>query len=161
MARETGRPKGVNNGGLGPKPTELPLNPAEVRDTSDPGDTTARNYRYQYGYGAILLVAARCGDRSYVALWCEHHEDFLAQRSDGRFDGYQVKTSRPELGAWTLRHPELVKSIGRFVDLVSMFGDHIGRLFFVSNTECDTVTPASTDDRKRGACPTCSSLILQ
>src|SRR5258708_5411397 len=100
MARKPGKSKGTNKSGPGVKPPELSLDPAEVRNISDPGDATARNYRYQYGYGVILLVAASCGDLPYVAIWCEHHEDFLAERSDGRFDGYQVKTSRPELGAW-------------------------------------------------------------
>jgi hypothetical protein len=153
MARTGGKSKGTNKGGPGVKPPELPLDPAQVPNTSDPGDATARNYRYQYGYGVILLVAARRGDLPYLAIWCEHHEDFLAERSDGRFDGYQVKTSRPELGAWTLRDTELVKSIGRFVDLVALFGDRISKLLFVSNTECDMVTPVSTDAPRRSACP--------
>jgi hypothetical protein len=89
----------------------------------------------------------------YIALWCEHHEDFLAERNDGRFDGYQIKTSKLELGAWKLTDVELARSIGRFVDLVSLFQDRIGDLFFVSNTECDSVTAASTDDRRRSRCP--------
>lgn len=131
----------------------ITASPVLARDTSDPGDSTQRNFRYQHAYGVMLLVAAKCGDLPYVALWCEHHEDFLAQRHDNRFDGYQIKTSRPELGAWTLRHRELVRSIGRFVDLVDAFGDRIGSLFFVSNKECDTVTPESNDDRKRGLSP--------
>jgi hypothetical protein len=150
MGRKTSK---AGAGKRGAEQATDPANPAEVRNTTDPGDSTARNYRYQYGFGAILLIAARCGDRPYVAIWCEHHEDFLAEFCDGCFDGYQVKTSRPELGAWTLRDPELVKSIGRFVDLVMLFGDRIRELFFVSNTECDRVTAASTDQRRRGACP--------
>lgn len=154
MARKTRKPRRSDSGGPGTSPLEPPLNPTDLRNTSDPGDATARNFRYQYGYGVILLVTARCGDRPYVAIWCEHHEDYLAERSDGLFDGFQVKTSRPERGAWTLREPELVKSIGRFVDLVEMFGNRINSLFFVSNTECDTVTPQNTNARKRGACPT-------
>lgn len=52
-----------------------------------------------------------------------------------------------------MRDLELVKAIGRFVDLVALFEGRIANLFFVSNTECDTVTPASTDARRRGACP--------
>ncbi len=48
----------------------LPLSPVNVR-SSDPGDATARNFRYQHAYGAMLLIAARCGDFPYVAIWCE------------------------------------------------------------------------------------------
>lgn len=127
--------------------------PAEVRDNSDPGDATVRNFRYQHAYGVMLLVAARRGHRAYAALWCEHHEDFLAERTDNRYDGYQIKTSRPELGAWTLADAELIASIGRFVELVSEFPDRIANLFFVSNTECDHVTQQSKNEKKRGNCP--------
>lgn len=129
------------------------MNPTAVRNTADPGDATGRNFRYQHAYGVVLLIAAKRGLRPYVAIWCEQHEDFLAQRADGVYDGYQIKTKRPELGAWTLRDSELTKSVGRFVDLVSEYGDHIGQLFFVSNTEFDEVTPASNDEKRRGRCP--------
>jgi hypothetical protein len=131
-------------------PTEA--SPAVI-PSNDPGDATERNYRYQHTYGVILLLAARRGTKPYVAVFCEHHEDLLCERSDSRFDGYQIKTSRPELGAWTLRDREMVKSIGRFVDLVTAFGDQIADLYFVSNTEFDEVTPDSEEDRRRGACP--------
>lgn len=124
-----------------------------VRDTTDPGDATQRNFRYQHAYGVMLLVAARRGLRPYVAVWCEHHEDLLAERLDGRYDGYQVKTSRPENGAWRLTDEELVKSVGRFVDLVAAFGEAIGDLFFVSNTEMDMVGDAVRDQVRRGRCP--------
>jgi hypothetical protein len=152
MKPPSGRP-GSNEpaAALGPSP-------ATIAAKGDPGDETARNYRYQYAYGVILLIAAKRGAVPYVALWCEHHEDFLAERSDGLFDGYQIKTSKPELGAWKLTDAELVHSIGRFVDLLTLFRNRIGDLFFVSNKECDNVTSASTDDRRRSRC---SSLFLQ
>ncbi len=137
-------------------PTRLPPT-LRTRNVADAGDTTARNYRYQYAYGVVILVAGRTGTRPYVALWCEHYEDFLAERTDGRFDGYQIKTSRPELGAWTLKDPELIKSIGRFVDLSKDLGPQLGDLFFVTNTECDQVSARSADERRRGRCP---SLLL-
>lgn len=127
--------------------------PTTVRNTADRGDATGRDYRYQHGYGVVLLVAAKCGRRPYVAIWCEQHEDLLAQRQDGLYDGYQIKTARPERGAWKLTDEDLVKSIGRFVDLVNEFGPKIGSLYFVSNTEWDEITPESKDDRRRGQCP--------
>ena len=120
---------------------------------TDLGDATGRNFRYQHAYGVMVMTAARRGLRSYVAIWCEHHEDFLAERDDGVFDGYQIKTSRPESGAWKLTDGELTKSIGRFVDLVAEFGDRIGELHFVSNTEFDEITPASKDEKRRARCP--------
>ena len=80
---------------LPPQPPVLP-NPATTADTDDPGDATQRNYRYQHAYGAILLASARRGEVPYLAIWCEHHEDLLAERTDGTYDGYQIKTSQPE-----------------------------------------------------------------
>ncbi|PBB22722.1 DUF4297 domain-containing protein [Mesorhizobium sp. WSM4307] len=119
----------------------------------DPGDETERNFRYQHQYGVVILAAVRRGTLNYIALYCEQHEDFLAERPDGLFDGYQIKTSRPENGAWTLASAALTKSIGRFVDLVTAFPGQVGKFVFVSNSDVDSVTPASTDDKRRGRCP--------
>jgi hypothetical protein len=101
----------------------------------------------------VLLAAVRRGALNYVSLYCEHHEDFLAERPDGLFDGYQIKTQRPENGTWTLKSAALTKSIGRFVDLMAAFPGQIGRFVFVSNSDVDAVTPISKDDRRRGLCP--------
>lgn len=125
----------------------------EATRSNDPGDQTERNFRYQHQYGVVLLVAVRRGSIRYTSLYCEHHEDFLGERVDGLFDGYQIKTSRPENGAWTLTSPALVRSIGRFVDLLDAYPDQIGNFFFVSNSEVDSVTAESTDHVRRGRCP--------
>jgi hypothetical protein len=127
--------------------------PVDAFDASDPGDSTQRNFRYQHAYGVILLVASTLGLRPYVAIWCEQHEDYLAERTDRTFDGYQIKTSRPENGAWKLNNFEFAKAIGRFAELVQEFGDAINGLFFVSNTECETVGKDNTNDRLRALCP--------
>src|ERR1700759_3235223 len=91
------------------------LSPVEAFDATDPGDATQRNFRYQHAYGVMLLVSGKLGLRPYVAVWCEQHEDYLAERNDNKFDAYQVKTSRPESGAWRLNDLGLIKTIGRFV----------------------------------------------
>jgi hypothetical protein len=112
-----------------------------------------RNCRYQHAYGVILLACARRGERAYVAIWCEHHEDLLAQRTDGCYDGYQIKTSRPENGTWRMLDGEVVKTIGRFVDFVREFGAKIGDLFFVTNTEFDDVADDHHDEKRRARRP--------
>jgi len=101
----------------------------------------------------MLMAAAACGRRPYIAIWCEHHEDFLAERNDQRFDGYQIKTSRPESGVWTLKDGEFTKSIGRFVELVTTFGDRIENLYFVSNKDFDDVASDIKDYKRRARCP--------
>ncbi len=111
------------------------LSPIDELDTKDPGDETQRNYAYQSAYGVILLVAAATEKKPYSALWCEHYEDFLGQRHDGLFNAYQVKTSRPENGDWTLTDDEIRKSIKRFIALELKYPLKIGDFHIVSNTE--------------------------
>lgn len=119
----------------------------------DPGDESERNFRYQHQYGVVLLCAVRRGAVDYVRLYCEHHEDLLGETPAGLFDGWQIKTSTPENGPWTLTHDALVRSIGRFVDLLTTYRSQIGRFVFVSNSEVDTVGEDVKDQRRRGRCP--------
>ncbi|MBN9521431.1 DUF4297 domain-containing protein [bacterium] len=139
--------------GQPPTPAATSPDPALTPDKADPGDQTGRNFRYQHAYGVILLAASASGTRPYTSIWCEQHEDFLAERQDGRYDGYQIKTSRPENGAWRMNDDDLVKSVRRFVSLVKKFGDRIGQLYFVSNTEYDQVTADNKDEKRRGRQP--------
>lgn len=121
--------------------------------SGDPGDQAERNFRYQHQYGVVLLVAVRRGNFPYVTIYCEHHEDLLCERPDGLFDGWQIKTSTPENGAWTLRHAALVKSIGRFVDLCATYPSQVGKLHFVSNSDFDVVGDDVHDQKRRARCP--------
>ncbi len=141
-----------------PKPKRKPRtkaqrSPVEARNLADPGDATQRNFRYQHCYGVMLLVGAKLGLRPYIAIWCEQHEDFLAERDDKKFDGFAIKTSRPERGAWRLDDKDLVRVIGRFSDLVDAYGEQIGSLYFVSNTECEAVGPDNANELLRARCP--------
>lgn len=101
--------------------------------SNDPGDETQRNFRYQNAYGVILLAAAGRGAKPYIAIWCEYHEDLLAECNDGTLDAYQIKTRRPEDGLWDLRDEPLWKSIKGFVSLYRIFQERIRNYFFVSN----------------------------
>ncbi len=109
-------------------------------DSDDPGDETQRNFRYQHAYGVILLVASITERRPYVSLWCEHHEDFLAEDNHGFYDAYQVKTRRPENGPWQLPDPPLRDSIKRFVQLERKFPGRVRNFYFVSNSEVSNST---------------------
>lgn len=110
--------------------------PGEVRDHTDPGDETQRNFRYQHAYGVILLVGAARGVLPYVSIWCEHHEDFLAERQDGLYDAYQIKTAKPEDGAWVWSREALRHSVKRFIQLHRKFPGGVASFHFVSNVEC-------------------------
>ncbi|MCK4499666.1 DUF4297 domain-containing protein, partial [Candidatus Babeliales bacterium] len=93
-----------------------------------------RKFRYQHAYGVILLVNIATGKLDYTALWCEQHEDFLAETADGLFDAYQIKTRKSELGEWQLNNEAFWKSIARFVKLDLAYPDKIRYFLFVSNT---------------------------
>ncbi len=102
--------------------------PSELMDTDDVGDSTQRNFRYQHAYGVILLIGAALKKLPYIAIWCEHHEDILAEREDGRWDGFQVKTRKPELGEWDLNDNELCSAIDHLARLESKFSGRISAL---------------------------------
>jgi len=70
----------------------------------------------------------------YTALWCEQHEDFLAETAEGLFDAYQIKTRKSELGEWELNDEAFLKSIARFAKLDIEYPDKIRYFKFVSNT---------------------------
>jgi len=102
---------------------------------SDSGDETIRNFQYQAGYGVVLLVASSTGSLDYAAIWCEQHEDLLGEVTPTLFDAYQVKTRKPERGAWRVSDADFVKSIKRFVEEDGAFPNYIRQFKFVSNLE--------------------------
>lgn len=122
--------------------------PRNVEAVGDPGDETLRNYRYQVAYGVILLVGAACKKLPYKNIYAEHHEDYLCERDDDKFDGYQVKTRKPEEGSWEILDEPLQKSIKRFVELYQKFEEYIGKLKFVSNAEFSEPSSKSHDETK-------------
>lgn len=108
--------------------------PTDSRDLSDPGDEVLRKFRYQHAYGVVLSVGIATGQLDYTALWCEQHEDFLAETAVGLFDAYQIKTRKSELGEWQLNDEAFWKSIARFVKLDLAYPGKIRSFRFVSNT---------------------------
>ena len=76
--------------------------PIDKRDNSDPGDVILRKFKYQHAYGVILAVAMTTQTNELETIWCEQHEDFIAQRKDGKFEAYQVKTKDSSSGPWNI-----------------------------------------------------------
>jgi hypothetical protein len=107
-------------------------NPIDVPDTDDPGDETQRRYRYQHAYGVILLTGMFQGKLPYEAIWCEHHDDYLTQYN-GKYDSFQVKTRKPELGHWELTTDGFQSAITKFALLETRFPGKIGFFHFVTN----------------------------
>jgi len=128
--------------------TNKHLNPKNVIAVNDPGDETQRNFRYQTAYGVILLVGAATQKLPYKSIYAEHHEDFLCERVDDKFDGYQVKTRKPEEGSWDLADEPLKKSIKRFVELCQKFGEYVEDLKFVSNADYSETSEKNKNETK-------------
>lgn len=110
------------------------ISPIDSRDLSDPGDETLRKFRYQHAYGVLLSIGIVTRKLDYTSLWCEQHEDFLAETESGLFDAYQIKTRKSELGEWQLNHDAFWESIYRFVKLDLKYPHRIRSFRFVSNT---------------------------
>ncbi len=109
--------------------------PTDAPNKSDPGDQVIRKFRYQHAYGVIVAVMMITKGRPYRAIWCEQHEDLLAEREDEKFDAIQVKTKKSETGAWLISDEAFVKSLKRFLQLHRDFPGKINRFYFVTNTE--------------------------
>jgi hypothetical protein len=91
--------------------------PDKVLDHGDPGDDVQLRFRYQHGYGVILLAGSTTKRLAYVAIWCEHHDDLLGESADGMFD------------------KDLRKSFGKFVKMDLRFPRKFRRHKFVSNVK--------------------------
>lgn len=105
------------------------------RDYFDPGDKVIRKFRYQHAYGVVLALLMMKKTCPFRAIWCEQHEDFLAERTDELYEAFQVKTRKSETGSWNVTDEAFVKSIKRFIDLDLKFPHKIKKFHFVSNTE--------------------------
>jgi hypothetical protein len=126
-----------------------PPSPVSAPNPNDPGDDTARRYRYQHAYGVILWVAGYRKALDYQALWCEQHEDFLGQVDERMFDAYQIKTREAESGYWDFGDKALYDSLARFVELDEKYPGQIRHFYFVSNAQCSK----SSREERRHLCP--------
>ena len=111
--------------------------------SDDPGDDVQRRFRYQHAFGVVLLIASIRTAKDYVAIWCEHHEDFLAETADGKFDAFQVKT-RDTGESWKINDDSFCSSIERFARLEVLAPHSIREFSFVTNAK-----PLETDSADR------------
>lgn len=102
-------------------------------DRSDPGDDVQRRFRYQHAYGVILLAGAASGNNCYTAIWCEHHDDFIAKKANGKFDSFQVKTREAGQPPWKMNNEPLLNSLKKFLEQDKKFPNQIESFHFVSN----------------------------
>jgi len=107
--------------------------PEDVLDRSDPGDDVQMRFRYQHAYGVILLAGAASGNKCYTTIWCEHHDDFIAKKTNGKFDSFQVKTREAGQPPWKMNNERLLNSLKKFLEQDKKFPNQIESFHFVSN----------------------------
>lgn len=69
--------------------------------STDVGDTTANRFRYQWVCSAISCCALLDDKADIEEVFCEHHEDILLKRRDGKYIGVQVKTRDSTQPLWS------------------------------------------------------------
>ncbi|WP_371068842.1 dsDNA nuclease domain-containing protein [Sediminibacillus sp. JSM 1682029] len=107
--------------------------PDEVLSSTDPGDEVQRRFRYQHTYTALIAIQMTSGKIAYKELLCEHHEDILGVRNDGKFEGIQIKTKQISDGPIELDEESVKKSLLRFINLNNDFPGSFKKFIFVSN----------------------------
>lgn len=120
---------------------------------SDRGDETQDRFRYQWAIGTILLAEGVAGVCAMVALWCEHHDDFLIELATGKFRAVQVKTDSSENATWIITADAFVKSISRFCQLEENYGDEIEQYEFCSNAPVYIPGATAKADKKLSSSP--------
>ncbi|MCU6794856.1 DUF4297 domain-containing protein [Paenibacillus sp. WQ 127069] len=101
--------------------------------SNDPGDETQKRFRYQHTFTVLVSIQMFAGNIPYKELYCEHHEDILAVREDGTYDGWQIKTKQLSDGPFELRDAAIKGSLLRFIKLDLEFIDSFSKFIIISN----------------------------
>lgn len=111
----------------------MQLDPQDIPVGADTGAETQRRFRYQAEYLAILSLELLRPDSEFQALWCEHGDDGLVLRSDGKYVAYQVKTKAIGQPAIKAIDGEAISAIRTFAALELEAGQRIGSYVLVSS----------------------------
>lgn len=107
--------------------------PAAIPATGDPGDDTARRYRYQWTYAAIVCCMLLDDTEDVAEIFCEHHEDVLLKHTDLTFTGLQVKTRSSDQEVWKAGDAAVRSSCARFAKLEANFPGRFRAFQFLTN----------------------------
>jgi molybdopterin converting factor small subunit len=107
--------------------------PDTVLAIGDPGDDTARHYRYQWTYAAIICCMLLDETEKVAEVFCEHHEDVLLKHVDGTFSGLQVKTRASDQEVCKTNDAVVKGSCARFAKLEAKFPGQFRAFRFLTN----------------------------
>lgn len=100
---------------------------------SDRGDETQELFIYQWSAGVTLLAGAIAGLNDYSAIWCEHHDDLLAELPSGLFHAVQVKTDSTTNARWACTSTGFGDAIRKFAEHEAAYASRVERYIFFSN----------------------------
>jgi Cap4-like dsDNA endonuclease family protein len=100
---------------------------------SDRGDETQALFMYQWAAGIVALAGALASLNDYVAVWCEHHDDLLAELPSGSFHAIQVKTNSAQGATWKCSDSGFVDAVRKFAEHESRYSSQIEQYIFFSN----------------------------
>jgi hypothetical protein len=112
---------------------EINLDPASILSTVDHGDDMQMRLRYQATYAALVALALLIDSTEIVELYCEHHEDVLLRKGNGKFQGCQVKTRLARIGPFKADDEQIRSALSRFVALDLQFPDHFESFVIATN----------------------------
>jgi hypothetical protein len=112
----------------------LPPDPLKTVSSVDRGDDMQRRVYYQAAYLALLALALLVDKTELEELYCEHLEDGLLRRTDGKCIGCQVKTRELHLGPFRAGDEVIRSALIRFAILDKNFPGVFLR--FVIATNC-------------------------
>ncbi|MDB5974974.1 MAG: hypothetical protein JWR07_1734 [Nevskia sp.] len=113
--------------------TAATVAPDAIPAQGDPGDETARRFRYQWTLAAIACCMLLDDIEEVAEVFCEHHEDVLLKHTDGRFTGQQIKTRGSDQPVWKTGDEAVKDSCARFARLQAVFGDQFRGFQFLTN----------------------------
>lgn len=100
---------------------------------SDPGDETAKRYRFQWTWAAIVCCMLLDDTEDIEEVFCEHHEDVLLKHRDGSFTGHQVKTRSNDQPLWKAKDEDVLAACARFAKLEAEYPGRFRRFCFFTN----------------------------
>lgn len=90
---------------------------------------------YQWAAGVVALAGSLASQNSYVAVWCEHHDDLLAELSSGVFHAIQVKSNSAQSAAWKCRDSGFIDAVRKFAVHESQYSSQVEQYIFFSNAK--------------------------
>jgi len=121
-----------------------PFAPDQVGASNDPGDETARRYRFQWTWAAISCCMLFDDTQDTIEVFCEHHEDILIKHRDGTFTGQQIKTRGADQPIWKANDQQVKSACATFIRLDAEYPGHFREFQFLTNHPLHFATNAQS-----------------